>query len=195
MSLQSSHEGATASNAWLSGQFAEPRYTLDVHLCDLEFVLKGFEAGWGLNLDPNNQRSRIWSQAQQVAFTEGFLRGRLSSTERLIQFNCPHWDSELPGDLAHEMQIVDGVQRLTAIRRFLTGEIRAFGMSVNDFNGTRYDIRRQGSSPLHIAVHAFVWRRDLLQFYLDINSGGTPHRDVEIARVRNHLNQDSNLLL
>lgn len=192
MSLQSSHKDPAASNAWLDRYFSEPRYTIDAHLCDFEFFLKGFEAGWGLNLDPDNQRSHAWSLAQQVAFIEGFLRGTLSSNERLIQFNCPHWDGELPGDLPHEMQIIDGVQRLMAIRRFLAGEVRAFGMLAGDFNGTRYDIRRSGSSPLHIAVHAFAWRRDLLRFYLDINSGGSPLRDVEIARVRNYLARISN---
>lgn len=193
MRQQNRHDDSSAHHLWLSGPFPEPCYRIDTHLCDLDFVLKGFSAGWGFALDPDNQHGHPWSQAQQVAFVEGFLRGTLSDDERLIRFNCPHWDGEHAGDLPHKMQIVDGVQRLTAILQFLAGNIRAFGMLADSFNGTRYDIRRQGLTPLRIAVHAFGWRHDLLQFYLEINSGGTPRRDVELARVRNRLRLISHL--
>lgn len=192
MSLQNRPDSSAANHSRLDERSPEPRYTLDTLLCDLDFVLKGFAAGWQLELEQEDQHNHGWSLAQQVVFIERLLRGKLSDEERLLRFNCPHWDGECPSDLPHRMQIVDGAQRLAAIRRFLCGEVRAFGMSVGDFNGTRYDIRRTDSVSLRLAIHALPWRRDLLQFYLDINSGRTPQRDVVIARVRSHLRQIDN---
>lgn len=40
-----------------------------------------------------------------------------------------------------------------------------------------------------MAIHTFTRRADLLQHYLDLNTGGTPHSAEEIARVRGLLNR------
>jgi hypothetical protein len=79
------------------------------------------------------------------------------------------------------MQCVDGLQRLTAVRRFLAGEIKAFGMVAKEFTGTPFDPRRY---MLRMAVHVYQTRAELLQYYIDLNAGGTPHEPEEIERVR-----------
>ena len=150
----------------------------------LEQALAGFEQDYGLNLEPDFQRGHVWTPEQQAHYIENVYRRVIPHEAMLIQFSCPHfenWDYE--GDLPREMQIVDGLQRLTAVRKFLAGEVRPFGLSVADLAGSSYDARRQ-LYRLRIAVHTFQTRQDLLQHYLDVNVGGTPHAVSEIDRVR-----------
>ncbi|WP_370630743.1 hypothetical protein [Vogesella sp. XCS3] len=114
---------------------------------------------------------------------EGFFRGTVGNNQRIIQFNATHWkDDNHGGDLANEIQIVDGLQRLTAIRMFMSGRLSAFWMVVDDFADSSFNPRRQ-SYWVKFAIHAFTHRRDLLRYYLDINAGGTPHSKDEIDRV------------
>lgn len=62
----------------------------------------------------------------------------------------------------------------------MSGEIKAFERTVDQFHGTPYDARRYR---IRLAIHAFQTREELLQYYIDINAGGTPHSKEEIARV------------
>ena len=102
----------------------------------------------------------------------------------VIQFNCPHFeDHEYAGELPREMQILDGLQRLTAVREFMAGKVEPFGLSIEDLRGSSYEPARPFYR-LRFAVHTFQTRRDLLQHYLDLNVGGTPHAAEEIQRVR-----------
>jgi hypothetical protein len=160
-------------------------WAADFPLRNLEEALFAFAKDWGgVNLTPDFQRGHVWTQEQQERLMEALLRGALPSSALLIQFNCPHWnDDHVPTDLPYEVQCVDGLQRITAIRRFLKSEIRAFGMVVDDFSGTRFDINRSFFA-VKFAMHDFKTRAELLQYYLDLNDGGTPHTREEIDRVR-----------
>lgn len=150
----------------------------------LEKALEGFGEDYGLNLEPDFQRGHVWTPEQQAHYIENVYRRVIPHEAMLIQFNCPHFeDWHYNGELPREMQIVDGLQRLTAVRKFLAGEVKPFGMSVEDFTGSSYDARRQ-LYRLRVAVHTFQNREDLLQHYLDLNTGGTPHAQSEIERVR-----------
>jgi len=166
----------------------DPRYTVDVGFDYLERQLAGYDSEWGgLNLDPDFQRGHVWSETQRSAYIEGVFRGTVGDSQRIIQFNAPHWnDDNHSGDLPNEIQIVDGLQRLTTIRMFMAGELRAFGMLVHDFDESSYSLKRS-TFRLKFAIHNFVWRRDLLQYYLHINAGGTPHSASEIERVKSLL--------
>ena len=163
----------------------DPNYTVDAHFITLERMLDGYQRDWGLNLDPDFQRGHVWTLEQRVAYLEGVFRGTVGDSQRVIQFNAPHWESEQHGgDLPSEIQIVDGLQRLTSIRQFMAGELRIFnGLHVEDFDGSRYS-PRMGQYRLKFSIHNFIWRRDLLSYYLDINTGGTPHSLEEIDRVK-----------
>lgn len=165
-------------------------WSADFPLRNLEDGLEGFAKNWGgINLTPDFQRGHVWTQDQQERFVEALLRGALPSSCLLIQFNCPHWDEDhVATDLPREVQCVDGLQRITALRKFLKGEIRAFGMLVDEFNGTRFDVSRSFFA-VKFAMHAFQTRAELLQFYLDLNDGGTPHSKQEIERVRSMLEE------
>jgi hypothetical protein len=165
-----------------------PAYTVDWPLSNLEKTLAGIEAdivgaGGVFELEPDFQRGHVWSDAQRSAFVEALIRGTASGR---ILFNCPGWERSVPGgDIAEQtFQCIDGLQRLTAVRKYLAGEILVFGgRSVRDFKGTPFDVERL-SFRLQIGIYDFSTRAELLQFYLDLNAGGTVHSAQEIERVR-----------
>jgi hypothetical protein len=138
----------------------------------------------GLNLDPDFQRAHVWTGDQQSAYIEFCLRGGL--TGRAIQTNCPDWNSGGRSDYV----LVDGKQRLTAIRAFLRNEVSVFGGS---FYGDFTD-------KLHTFDHSIRWhvndlktRAEVLQWYLDFNTGGVVHTREEISKVETLLSRELSL--
>lgn len=165
-----------------------PRATFDVMFGghgSLEHQLLSLRRDWNLNLEPDFQRGHVWSDAQRHLFIEGIFNHTVTPTQNIIQFNCPHWDHiPAPGtsDLPEEMQIVDGLQRLTAIRKFLQGEVKPFGMTYEELLQTDFSPKSPRYS-VKFAVHTFQTREQLLDFYLRINSGGIAHSQSELDRV------------
>jgi len=111
-------------------------YEVNIGLNYLETVLKEYEEDYGLELNPDFQRGHVWTEEQQTAYMEFFLRDGV--TARVIYFNCPYFmngsiDDYNNGKYEMPMQCVDGLQRLTSIRRFLNNEIPVFGYYLNDF--------------------------------------------------------------
>lgn len=84
------------------------------------------------------------------------------------------------------MVLLDGKQRLEAARRFLRNELSIFG-------GHRYadfeDSIRMANPSFNFYVNDLHTRAEVLQFYLDINTGGTVHTSDEIARVQKLLGE------
>ncbi|CAJ6634256.1 Protein of uncharacterised function DUF262 [Burkholderia pseudomallei] len=165
---------------------AKATYEVDVQLSHVENFLKGQTEdmalmGGALELEPDFQRGHVWTDVQRVRYIESLLRG---CAPRSILFNCPGWSrGPQAGDIpSHTFQCVDGLQRLTAVRKFMSGDLRVFGdvtaeaLKRSPFDPSRYTLK--------VAVYEFSRRVDLLQFYLDLNSGGTIHGTDEINRVR-----------
>lgn len=163
-------------------------YKADHTLKSLEYALSGMERDWGLELNPDYQRGHVWTEAQQVSFIENLIRGGVASTGKVVQFNHPNWemDQSPNSDLPDRLQCIDGLQRLTALRRFMNGEIQAFGLHADDFDGTPYSLSR---IYITFAIFRLQTRAELLQYYLDLNAGGTPHPESEIDRVRGLLDE------
>jgi len=159
------------------------KWQADYGFSSVERGLQSFAEDYGLNLVPDYQRGHVWTQEQQEHFVEAVLRGTLASSLLVIQFNAPHWEEyDYQGDLPRQVECVDGLQRLSAVRRFMNEEIRAFGRLASEYEGSEYDPQRRNFG-LKFAVHTFQSRAELLQFYLDINKGGTPHTAAELDRV------------
>lgn len=169
----------------------QAKASFDIDLKHLGNWTETFGADWGGFLrEPDYQRGRVWTEAQQIAFVEGMLRGTVPMDLRRIQINIPHWEEDDPqGDLPHRIELVDGLQRLTAIERALAGELLLFGKPPEFFQGTRYDLKRVNTWMVKFHVHTFAWREDLLNYYLAINVGGTPHSASELDRVRELLDE------
>jgi hypothetical protein len=81
--------------------------------------------------------------------------------------------------------LVDGKQRIEAVRRFLNNEIKAYG---------RFRYEFQSRIPSYIGFRTFIAELDdrasILQWYLGINSSGKPHSEAELSRVRQLLDAE-----
>lgn len=163
-------------------------YSCDVDWRRMGNALTAWEKDYGgLDLCPDFQRGRVWTEAQQLHYIENALRGVVPQSAFVIQLNCPNWeDDKYVGDLPNGMQCIDGLQRLTAIQRLIAGELLPFGLSMTDLEYSSYSLKGI-QYRFRIEMFSFQTRADLLKHYIDLNSGGTPHSAEEIERVRNLL--------
>lgn len=160
------------------------KYECDIDFRHIKSALTRYEQDFGgLELNPDFQRGHVWNPDQQKHYLENVFRGVVSTSGIVVQFNCPNWDDvDYSGDLPKGFQCIDGLQRLTAVMDFLDGKVKPFGLLPSDLNVSRYSLKGC-SYRFRLAVHTFSSRSELLQHYLDLNTGGTPHSKEEIERV------------
>jgi hypothetical protein len=165
------------------------RHTCDYRVADIERWLGRFEedcvtTGGKFELCPDFQRGHCWSHEKQMAFVAAMLRG---NAPMLVRFNNPSYGErreEQTQDIGYnDMCCIDGLQRLTALRDFVSGKFRVFGCTAQELDGTSFGLKRAHYT-FKVEVHSFVNRKELLQFYLDLNDGGVVHSAEELARVR-----------
>lgn len=136
-----------------------------------------------LDLEPDFQRAHVWTPEQQVSYVEYILHGGESGKE--LYFNCAGWMRDWRGPYV----IVDGKQRLEAVRRFMRNEIPAFGRRLEEYRDKPDMITARFSWN----VAALETRREVLQWYIAFNRGGTVHTAEEIAKVQRLLDiEESN---
>ena len=157
-------------------QFTYGQYEVDIHVRHLEKMLKSYEEDYNLELNPDFQRGNVWTEEQQIKYVEFFLRGGRSA--RVIYFNIGEWSFDKNTDIP-QMVCVDGLQRLTAILRFLHNEIPVFGHFYNEFEDNI-----PLDHTLKFNINNLAYKKDVLKWYLEMNSGGTVHSDSELERVR-----------
>lgn len=159
-------------------QLTRAHYRITVTLDMLEAVIERYGSesrNCPLILEPEFQRGHVWSREQQIAYCEFMVRGGESGRD--IIFNCNGWMNTFKGP----MYLVDGLQRLTALRGMLKGEIPVFGRSFLEYEDHDLTARR---IELNFVVGNLVRYADVLKWYLEMNSGGTPHAQAEIDRVK-----------
>lgn len=135
------------------------------------------ESGFKFELNPIFQRGHVWTEDQQIKYIEWILRDGESGRD--IYFNHPAWDNSYKAD----MVCVDGLQRLTAIKRFLHNEIKAFDMYYRDMG------KISNNNVLNFHVGSFT-EKEAIEWYLEMNFTGTPHTEEELNRVKSLLNTD-----
>ena len=161
----------------------EPEYSIPVGLRYLEEQLKDWEeqanrVGGVLELIPDFQRGHVWSKEQQVRYVENFYR---RMAPKNIKFITGEWMRTQPHEeYMNNIYCLDGLQRLTAVRSFMREEFKVFG------DLTYQDLRRRYDSRAYMVfeVYTAATKRDAVQLYLDLNTGGTPHSQEELDRVR-----------
>lgn len=161
-------------------------YRVDVSLEYLVDWLDVLVKEEGLQLNPDFQRGHVWTEKQQIEFLEFILRG--GKTGRTLYFNNPFWHSVKSGTGYSDFVCVDGLQRITAIQRFLNDEIRVFGLLYSEFEGET-DLIRHG---MVININDLKTKKEVLQWYIQMNSGGTPHSTEEIERVKKLMEECEN---
>lgn len=165
-------------------------YSVDVGFDDIEWMIEKYKTNYdGFEENPDFQRGWVWTREQQIAFIESYIRGGIGDTGRTITLSCPDFqrdqvaDSDLKGFV-----IIDGLQRITAIRQFMKDEFTVFndvvegGVDKDFFNGSRFNLKSQQG--VRFNVMNFQYKSELLDYYLAINAGGTVHTKEELNRVR-----------
>ena len=157
--------------------FIEGNYRADIPLNYIEQQLESYAEQPGLDLDPDYQRVHVWNRAQQEAFIEHFLRG---GRNNVIRFNAVNWHSTKRE--WGPVQLVDGKQRLTAVRLFTQNRLRAFGNLLREFEG-----RPPAAACLTFIINDLPDRPSVLRWYLEINEGNVAHTPAELQKVRDML--------
>lgn len=151
-------------------------YGVDVSWGDLEDSIARYTKNYALDLCPDFQRGHVWTPEQRVAYVESKLSGGVPHGTDFVRFNHPGWQRSYEG----QMVCVDGLQRLTTALMFVRDEIPVFGGHVRS--------QIEGHLPhdisFRVVINNLKTREAVLQWYLELNSSGTPHSPEEIARVR-----------
>jgi uncharacterized protein with ParB-like and HNH nuclease domain len=160
-----------------------PQFTRDGNWqCDfdIKYIVKWVNeqiSESGLQLNPNFQRGHVWAEQQQIAFLEYFFKGGKSGT--VIYFNKPDWHGRVKDGSYNEYVCVDGLQRITAIYKFVNNEIPIFGTFFKEFED-----QPRMKYTMKINVNDLKTEEEVLQWYVDMNAGGTPHTKDEIEKVK-----------
>lgn len=143
----------------------------------------------GLQLVPDFQRGHVWTQEQQIAFVEFKLSGGQSGDAILFNFPYMRKADTQPG-VYKDYVLVDGLQRLTAVNRFLAGTIPVFGKTIGEWEDGLTFVRKEMRWSVY--VHELQTKAEVLKWYLQLNSGGTPHAPEELERVAKLLQETQN---
>lgn len=156
-------------------------YVVNIPWDHLEGALAKYNENGDLELDPEFQRAHVWTEDKQIRYVEFIMRGGKSSRD--IYFNHRGWFKDWKGP----MYLVDGKQRLEAVRKFMRNELPVFdGHFKKDFEDKvptmRYDFI--------FHVNDLQTYEEVLTWYLDLNSGGVVHKESELNKVRLLLEQE-----
>ncbi len=163
----------------IEGYIRNPHYGIDVSWDYIELHLEQF-ARIGLEMNPDFQRGHVWTTEQQIAFVEYKLKDGISGGD--IFWNCAGHMKNFKGPYL----LVDGLQRITAVREFLADRIPAFGHRLSEYEDPRYLM----NVTFRFHVHDMEDRADILRWYIQLNEGGVVHSDGEIQRVRSLLREE-----
>ena len=173
------------------------RYQVDVDFLNLEKMLEF----WNVDMDPDFQRGYVWTRAQQIAYVETRLRGEVAS--RMIQLNNPGINSAVNAPTV----MVDGKQRVTAVRQFLNNEfpifknmyMAALPLPVTDIMARPgYYFRDIQNFPgmgylncsFRFCINNLKTKAEVLKWYLELNAGGTIHTEDELNHVKMLLKEE-----
>ena len=127
--------------------------------------------GAAVDLNPDFQRCHVWTREQQSKYIEFILRGGQSAS--VLYFNLDSSRGE-----HGTLELVDGKQRLEAVKAWMSNEIPAFGYRRNQITKITNIVES-----FKINIAEMTSRADVLEWYLMINEGGTPHSSEELQRV------------
>ena len=131
---------------------------------------------YNLNMNPDFQRGHVWTEIQQSKYVEFILKGGKSGRD--FYFN---WNPD-----TNDYVCVYGLQRTTALQNFVHNKLKVFGQFFEEFNFAKYIATYNPLPEYRINVYRnnLKTEKEILQWYVDMNTGGTPHTNEEIERVK-----------
>lgn len=151
-------------------QISRAEYAVDVSWEYIKRHLESLEGMFRIELDPPYQRGYVWTVKQQIAYLEYQLKGGRSGND--IFWNCSEWDTGNEGSI----QIVDGKQRMNAVQQFMEGKVPAFGHFFGEFEDKPDPI----SPRFRFHVNDLPTQLEVVQWYLDMNTGGSVHTERDL---------------
>lgn len=131
----------------------------------------------GLQMNPELQRGHVWTKEQEQKYIEHILRGGKTSTS--FYFNFPSINNYCANSQYNDFICVDGLQRTTAIQKFLRNELDVLGHYYRDFPPLR-----RTEMNISVYINDLKTKAEVYTWYVEMNDGGTPHTREEITRVK-----------
>lgn len=147
-------------------------------------MIERYKKDYNLDFDPEFQRGYRWSHSQKIAFIEYLLSGGPSGRE--IYFNYPRWMGT--SSLNDVMTLVDGKQRISTVMSYIKGEFSVFE------NIFYKDLRLEDASRifLYFNVNDLTEMKDIVTWYLSMNTGGSVHTEEDLQKAKDILNKFKN---
>ena len=166
---------------------------LNTTLANLEATIYGMdddEMRSKVDLNPVFQRGHVWIREQQVAYIENFLRSPQTVNKTIYMNDLFLYGSvdkitDNNNMVAGKIVCLDGLQRLTAALDFIHGKFTVFGgVSYDDILNSPDRTRILNDCVFDINYLLLSNNKEVIDFYVDFNAGGTPHTKEEIERVK-----------
>lgn len=127
-----------------------------------------------VDLNPTFQRNHVWTKEQESKYVEFILQGGFSGRD--IFWNCSSWMKEFNTPLV----LIDGKQRIKAVRKFLNNELKIF----NKYYFKNFEDKIYFKYDFIFHINNLKKESDVLLWYIQFNSGGTIHTKKEINKVK-----------
>jgi len=153
---------------------------------DLSYLKETFDRyieELGLNLDPDFQRQHVWNDAQRIKYVEFIIQGGKTPP---IYLNHENWMGSFEGDFV----IVDGKQRITSLLMFLNNEFPVFTLLDPDKKGYFAKNFSYVNGNIDVAINNLPTKKQVLQWYLQMNRGNIAHTEEELQKVEELLNAE-----
>lgn len=140
---------------------------------------KKFNLEWLERITPEFQRkNNKWNKQMKLKFIENLLKG--AKTE-LLFFRFKELD---------DAQIIDGLQRTTAILDFFHGKVKPFGKDISELK----EYLNHFHTNLTIKIYTFDEWYEVGKFYIDMNENIT-HSKADIQKCKDWFLKDKGISL
>ena len=127
--------------------------------------------------NPDYQRGYVWTECQQRQYVEYILRGGTSGRD--VYWNCPNWQYQKRNTKWHNtLELVDGKQRLQAVRKFMGNHLKVFGKYLNQYADATTRVRMRIDFVFH--VNTLATKKEVVDWYLGMNTGGSIHTEADL---------------
>ena len=150
-------------------------YKIDVGWDYVESTLDNWRKDFNLKIKPDYQRKHVWKVVQQLAYIESMLKGCVGGRD--IYFNAANWQGM--GKVGN-IEVVDGLQRLTAVLGFTNNKFKIFGKYYyRDFKLLPF--LNRASFRFH--VNNLKTKNEVIDWYILLNDTGVAHTKNDIKHA------------